>query len=73
MRSSPDHESWFVIALAAIGLTAVLFLFAKAKAPLERTQARHIIWIFVGIFAALAIIVGTADMAMNGYGDGDIF
>lgn len=73
MRSSPDHENWIVIALAAIGLTAVVFLFAKMKSPLEKTQAGHIVWIFVGIFAAIAIVVGGVDMIANGYGDGTLF
>ncbi len=73
MRSSPDHENWIVIALAAFGLTAVVFLFAKAKSPLEKTQACHIVWIFVGIFAAIAIGVGLVDMVANGYGDGELF
>lgn len=73
MRSSPDHENWIVIALAAIGLTAVMFLFAKAKSPIEKTQAGYIVWIFVGIFTAIAIVVGGVDMIANGYGDGTLF
>ena len=73
MRSSPDHENWIVIALAAIGLTAVVFLFSKMKSPLERTKAGHTVWIFVGIFTAIAIVVGGVDMIANGYGDGALF
>lgn len=73
MRSAPDHENWIVIALAAIGLTAVVFLIAKAKSPLEQTKAGHLVWIFVGIFTVIAVVVGGADMIANGFGDGELF
>lgn len=73
MRSAPDHENWFFIALAALGLTALVFLISKVKSPLEKTKAGHVIWIFAGIFAAIAIVVGGVDMIANGFGDGELF